>query len=72
VCVGESEQAFNGCQLASAAKVLHARLRRLAAGFLEAFRPLRFSGTARGVIELPELGIKGQADLVHGLSSAAL
>ena len=62
VCVGESEQALLDAT-GERAKVLHARLSGCG-GILEAFGHFGFLGPRGVSSELPELGIKGKADLV--------
>lgn len=62
VCVGESEQALLDAT-SERAKVLHARLSGCG-GILEAFGHFGFLGPRGVSSELPELGIKGKADLV--------
>tara|TARA_R110002020_G_scaffold114982_3_gene264466 strand:- start:61140 stop:63401 length:2262 start_codon:yes stop_codon:yes gene_type:complete len=62
VCVGESEQALMDAT-SERAKVLHARLSGCG-GILEAFGHFGFLGPRGVSSELPELGIKGKADLV--------
>ncbi|WP_022962194.1 glucosylglycerol-phosphate synthase [Halopseudomonas pelagia] len=62
VCVGESETALLDAT-ADRAKVLHARLSGCG-GILEAFGHFGFLGPRGVSSELPELSIKGKADLV--------
>lgn len=62
VCVGESETALLDAT-ADRAKVLHARLSGCG-GILEAFGHFGFLGPQGVSSELPELSIKGKADLV--------
>lgn len=62
VCVGESEAALLDAT-ADRAKVLHARLSGCG-GILEAFGHFGFLGPQGVSSELPELSIKGKADLV--------
>ncbi|MFO7703578.1 MAG: HAD-IIB family hydrolase, partial [Halopseudomonas sp.] len=62
VCVGESEQALLDAT-GERAKVLHARLSGCG-GILEAFAHFGFLGPQGVASELPELSIKGKAELV--------